>query len=231
MHIFSETTPELVDHTLFIRDVLPRKTRELLELSFVLIHRHVALLEIAELLTLTLNNTFWNVLRFEVTAEIIPGNHTTSSGIFVLLEPFSSLIFELKRGKLDKVLGSDVTALEMLVDVDEPIIGICGLDTVTEGLWLISKELIEGSEVLLIVALALIPLITLPLVAILQELNQNLSIGICGSHQSLPCLRRRRWLRRVSLIPFIAFRILTRWRSHPEETVTSVSILTKICSS
>src|SRR3954465_14844575 len=105
----------------------------------------------------------------------------------------------------------------MLVDVDEPIIGICGVDTVAEGLWLISKELIESSEVLLIVALALIPLITLPLVAILQELNQNLSIGICGSHQGFPCLRRRRCLRRVSLIPFIAFRILTRWWSHPEE--------------
>src|SRR3954463_699453 len=135
--------PELVDHTLFIRDVLPRKTRELLELTVVLIHGHIALLEIAELLTLTLNNTFWNVVSFEVTTEIIPGNHTTSSGIFVLLEPLSSLIFELKRGKLDKVLRSDIATFEMLVDVDEPIIRVCGLDTVAEGLWLISKELIE----------------------------------------------------------------------------------------
>src|SRR3954467_6732777 len=205
--------------------------RELLELGVVLIHRHVALLEIAELLTLTLDNTFRNVMGFEVTAELIPGNHTTCSGIFVLLEPFGILISELKGGKLDKVLRSDVTALEMLVDVNEPIIGISGLDTVAEGLWLISKELIESSKVLLIVALALIPLITLPLVAVLQELNQNLSIGISGCHQGLPCLRRRRWLRRVSLIPFIVFRILTRWRSHPKEMVTSVSILKEICSS
>src|SRR3954464_10540852 len=143
MHIFSETTPELVSHALFIRDVLLSKTRELLELSVVLIHRHVALLEIAEFLTLTLNNTFWNVVSFEVTAEIIPGNHTTSSGIFVLLEPLCSLIFELKRGKLDKVLRSDIAALEMLADVHEPIIGVCGLDTVAEGLRLISKELVE----------------------------------------------------------------------------------------
>src|SRR3954466_5150840 len=135
--------PELVNHALLIRDVLLSKTRELLELSVVLIHRHVALLEIAELLTLTLNNTFWNVISFEVTAEIIPSNHTTSSGIFVLLEPFSSLIFELKRGKLDKVLRSDIATFEMLVDVHEPIIGICGLDTVAESLRLISKELIE----------------------------------------------------------------------------------------
>src|SRR3954465_9847392 len=105
--------------------------------------RHVALLEIAELLTLALSNTFWNVMSFEVTAESIPGNHTTSSGIFVLLEPLGSLIFELKRGKLDKVLRSDITALKMLADVHEPIIRICGLDTVAEGLWLISKELVE----------------------------------------------------------------------------------------
>src|SRR3954464_1322079 len=231
MHIFSETTPELVSHALLIRDVLLSKTRELLELSFVLIHRHVALLEIAELLTLTLNNTFWNVLRFEVTAEIIPGNHTTSSGIFVLLEPFSSLILELKRGKLDKVLRSDIATFEVLVDVHEPIIGVCGLHTVVESLWLICKELIEGSKMRLLVALALISLITLPLVAILQELNQNLSVGIGGCHQGLPCLRRRRWWRRVSLTSFIAFRILTRWRSHPEERVTSVSILKEIYSS
>src|SRR4051812_16058716 len=117
--------------------------RELLELSVVLIHRHVALLEIAEFLTLTLNNTFWNVASFEVMAEIIPGNHTTSSGIFVLLEPLSSLILELKRGKLDKVLRSDIAALKMLADVHEPIIDVCGLDTVAEGLWLISNKLIE----------------------------------------------------------------------------------------
>src|SRR3954469_9402170 len=135
--------PELVDHTFLIRDVLLSKTRELLELSVVLIHRHVALLEIAELLTLTLNNTFWNVVSFEVTAEIIPGNHMTSSGILVLLEPLSSLILELKRGKLDKVLRSDIAALEMLADIHEPIIGVCGLDTVAEYLWLISNELVE----------------------------------------------------------------------------------------
>src|SRR3954470_22194060 len=135
--------PELVDHTFLIRNVLPCKTRELLELSVVLIDRHGALLEIAEFLTLKLNNTFWNVVSSKVTAEIIPGNHTTSSGIFVLLEPFSSLIFELKRGKLDKVLMSDIAALEMLADVHEPIICVCGLDTVAEGLWLISKELVE----------------------------------------------------------------------------------------
>src|SRR3954469_22442695 len=205
--------PELVDHTFLIRDVLLSKTRELLELSVVLIHRHAALIEIVELLMLTLNNTFWNVMSFEVTAEIIPGNHTTSSGIFVLLEPLSSSILELKIGKLDKVLRSNIATFEVLVDVHEPIIGVCGLDTVAESLRLICKELIEGSKMRLIVALALISLITLPLVAILQELNQNLSIGICGSHQGLPYLRRRR----VSLTSFIAFQILTRWRSHPEE--------------
>src|SRR3954469_22792402 len=181
--------------------------------------------------TLALNNTLWNVMSFEVTAEIIPGNHTTSSGIFVLLIPLSSLILELKRDKLDKVLRSDIAAFKMLVDVHEPIIGVCGLDTVAESLWLICKELIEGSEVRLIVALALISMITLPLVAILQELNQNLSVGIGGCHQGLPCLRRRRWWRRVSLTPFIAFRILTRWRSHPEERVTSISVLKEIYSS
>ena len=151
-------------------------------------------------------------MSFEVSAEIIPGNHTTSSGIFVLLIPLCSLVFELERGKLDKVLSPDVAALEMLADIHEPIISVCGLDTVTEGLWLVCEELVEGSKLILIVAIALISL-----VALLQELHNQLRVGIGSVHHSLPCLWRWRWWRRVRLTPFIAIRILTRWRSHPEE--------------
>ena len=43
----------------------------------------------------------------------------------------------------------------MLVDVHEPIIGVCGLGTVAERLRLICEELVKGSEVRLIVAVAL----------------------------------------------------------------------------
>ena len=161
----------------------------------------------------SLNNTLWNVVSFEVSAEIIPGNHTTSSGIFVLLIPLGSLILELKRRELDKVLRPEIATFKMLVDVHEPIIGICGLGTVAERLGLICEKLVEGSEMRLFVALALISLIDLPLGAFLQELQNHLSIGVGGCHDRLPCLRRRR----VRLTPFIAFRILTRWRSHPEE--------------
>ena len=107
----------------------------------------------------------------------------------------------------------------MLANVHEPIIGVCGLDTVAEGLWLVCEELVEGSKLRLIVelTLTLIPLVALALVALLHELNHHLSVGVCGCHQSLPCLRRRRWWRRVRLTPFIVIWILTRWRSHPEE--------------
>ena len=76
-------------------------------------------------------------MSFEVSAEIIPGNHTTSSGISVLLIPLSSLVFELERSKLDKVLRPDVATLKMFVDIHEPIISVCGLDTVTED-WLVN---------------------------------------------------------------------------------------------
>ena len=99
---------------------------------------------------------------------------------------------------------SECIPLEMLADIHEPIISVCGLDIVTEGLRLVCEELVEGSKLSLIVALALISL-----VALLQELQKHLCVGIGGGHDSLPCLRRWRWWRR--------FRILTRWRSHPEE--------------
>ena len=144
------------------------------------------------------------MVSFEVLTEFIPGNHTTSCGIFVLLIPLCSLVFELERSKLDKVLRHDVAALKMFADIHEPIISVCGLDTVTEGPWLVCEELVEGSKLILIVSMALIPLVTL-----LQDLQKHLRVGVGGGHHSLPCLRRWRWWRR--------FRILTRWTSHPEE--------------
>ena len=92
MQIFFEATSELINHALLFRDVLLGEASELLEHDVVLVNRQAAILQIAKLLMLTLNNTLRNVVSFEVLAEIIPGNHTTSSGIFVLLIPLSSLV-------------------------------------------------------------------------------------------------------------------------------------------
>ena len=177
-----------------------------LKLDIVLIHGQAALLEIAEHLTLALSNTWWDVMSFEVSAEIILGNHTTSSGISLLLKPLSSLVFELEGGKLDKVLRPDVTALEMLAYVHEPIISVCCLNIIAEGLWLVSKELVECSKLILIVALALVPL-----VALLKKLHDQLRVCIGSGHHSLPCLWRWRWWWRIRI------RSRAHWRSHPEE--------------
>lgn len=152
------------------------------------------MLEIAELLTLALNNTDRNVVSFKIPTKISPSNHSTSSGILVLLEPISCLILELKRSELDVVLKPDIAAFKMLVDIHEPIVGVCGLGTVAERLRLICKELVEGRKLRLMIELplTLIPLVALALVALLHQLNQQLSVGVCGCHQSLPCIRRRR---------------------------------------
>ena len=107
---------------------------ELLKHDVVLVNRHSALLQVAEFLTLAFNNTLWNVLRFEVPIEVSPSDHTTSSGIFVLLKPISSLVLELKRSELDIFLRPDIATFKILVDVHEPIIGIRGLGTVAERL-------------------------------------------------------------------------------------------------
>ena len=136
----------MIDHALFIRNVLPCETSKFLKLDVVLVHGQAALLQIAELLTLALNNTLRNMVSFEVLTEFIPGNHATSSGISVLLKPISSLVLELKRRKLDKVLRHDIATFKMLADVHEPIISVCCHDTVTEGLWLVCEELVECSN-------------------------------------------------------------------------------------
>ena len=77
----------------------------------------------------------------------------------------------MKRRKLDKVLRSDIATFKMFADVHEPVIGVCGLDTVAEGLRLVCEELVEGSKLRQIVSLALISLVALLLVALLQKLQ------------------------------------------------------------
>ena len=142
----------------------------------------------------------------EISTEIIPSDNTSTSGILVLLEAFCSLIFELEGSELDKVLRPDVTALEMLAQVHKPIVSIGCLNTIAESLWPISKELVECSKVILIVALTMVPLI-----ALLKKLHDQLRVCIGSGHHSLPCLRRWRWWWRIVIL------ILTLSRSHPEE--------------
>ena len=66
------TTSELVDFSLGIGDVLLRITGKILELDIVLIDGHGALLQVAELLTHAFNDTGWNVVRTEISAEVRP---------------------------------------------------------------------------------------------------------------------------------------------------------------
>ena len=62
-------------------------------------------------------------MSFEILMEFILGNQMASSGIFILLKPFCSLVFELEGSELDKVLRPDVTALEMLARSEERRVG------------------------------------------------------------------------------------------------------------
>ena len=145
----------------------------------------------------------------EILTEFIPGNRTSTSRILVLLEPFCSLIFELEGSELDKVLRPDVTALEMLAQIHEPIVSISCLNTIVESLWPVSKELVECSKVILIVALVAL----VRLIALLKNLHDQLCVCIGCGHHSLPCLRRRwRWWRILILILIGALS-----GSHPEE--------------
>ena len=125
------------------------------------------------------------------------------------LVPACSLIFELEGSELEKVLRPDVTALEMLAQIHKPIVSIGCLNTIAESLWPISKELVECSKVILIVAL--VPLVAL--IALLENLHDQLCVCIGCGHHSLPCLRRRwRWWRILILILIGALS-----GSHPEE--------------
>ena len=64
MEIFSEATPELINHALLVRGVLLGETSEPLEQNVILVNRQAALLQVAEFLTLAFNNTLRNVMSF-----------------------------------------------------------------------------------------------------------------------------------------------------------------------
>ena len=64
----------MIDHALFIRNVLPCEASKFLKLDVVLIHGHTSLLEIAEFLMLALDNTCWNVVSNKIPEEVILGN-------------------------------------------------------------------------------------------------------------------------------------------------------------
>ena len=121
-------------------------------------------------------------MSFEVLMEFIPSDHTSTAGVLVLLEPLRGLVFELEGSELDKVLRPDVTALEMLAQLHEPIVSISCLNTIAEGLWLVSKELVECSKVILIVALVAL----VRLIALLKNLHDQLRVCIGCGHHSLP---------------------------------------------
>ena len=107
------------------------------------------------------------------------------------------------------MLRPDVTALKMLAQIHEPIVSISCLNTIAEGLWLVSKELVECSKVILIVALVAL----IRLIALLKNLHDQLCVCIGCGHHSLPCPRRRwRWWRILILILIAALS-----GSHPEE--------------
>ena len=95
-------------------DVLLSKAGEHLKQLVVVIDKQRALLQVAEFLTLAFNHALRDMMSSEILTELIPSDHTSTSGILVLLEPFCSLVYELEGSELDKVLRPDVTAIEML---------------------------------------------------------------------------------------------------------------------
>jgi hypothetical protein len=130
LKILPKTTPEVINLALLIRNVLLGITSEVLKLSM-------------ELLTHSLSNTCRNVVSSEVTAKLGPADLSTLLGVLILLPPICCLVLELKRCKLDIILGPDIAALKVFVYVSEPIISVERLSAETKGLVLIAEKLIE----------------------------------------------------------------------------------------
>lgn len=154
------------------------------------------LLQVSKLLMHFCKETGRNVMSSEVTIEVGPSDDSTSLRILVLLPPLSCLVIELEKSELDIVLRMDVAALEVFVDINQPVIRIQRLGARTEGLWLVTEELTKSSKLWLMLELPLaLSLLVISLICLetLHELGHHMSIGIGRSHKRTPSSRRQRW--------------------------------------
>ena len=108
-----------------------------MELDVVLVHGVTTLLQVPELLTHLLHEAGRNVVGSEVTAELIPSDHSSTPGILQLLPPDRCLPLQLECCKLDEILWTNIAAFKVLVHVTDPILSIKRLVTGSESLWLI----------------------------------------------------------------------------------------------
>src|ERR1041385_4741905 len=109
-------------------DLFSSITSQSVELTTKLVNSPSALGEVAELLTLAVHKTLWNVVLTEGSAELIPSSgRSNGTHVQEILPPRASCTFKVIGGIVDLVAICNMACLELSLDAAKPVIGVKGL--------------------------------------------------------------------------------------------------------
>ena len=110
----------------------------------VLVNSPSTLCEVAELLTVTVHKTLWNVVLTERSAELVPfGGWTYGTHVEVILPPRACCSLKVVGGIVHLVAISNMSSLELPFEAAEPFISVEGLSGVAENRGMKPDEVIQ----------------------------------------------------------------------------------------
>src|SRR3954466_14419632 len=126
-------------------DLILGITSKAVELSHILMNRHLSLNQIAELFFLALHQLIHNVVPSKGNTELLPSHYMTIwLHCNIVLPPFSSSTFQKVCREYNSVIGSNMCSIKLTLDGTEPIISFKGLRRTIEYRWLEEDEVLNA---------------------------------------------------------------------------------------
>src|SRR3954471_5571442 len=117
------------------------------ELSHILMNRHLSLTQIAELFFLALHQLIQNVVPSKGNTELLPSHHVTIwLHCNIVLPPLKSSTFQEVYREDNSIIGSNMCCIKLTLDGTEPIISFKGLRRTSEYRWLEVDEVLNADN-------------------------------------------------------------------------------------
>src|SRR3954447_24932800 len=126
-------------------DLILGITSEAVELSYILMHGHLSLSQIAELFFLTLHQLIQKVVPSKGNTELLPSHYMTIwLHCNIVLPPFSSSTFQKVCREYNSIIGSNMCSIKLMIDGTEPIISFKGFRGTSKYRWLEEDEVLNA---------------------------------------------------------------------------------------
>src|ERR1044071_4803076 len=128
-------------------DLFSSITSQSVELTTKLVNSPPSLGEVAELLTLAVHKTLWNVVLTECSPELNPScGRSNGTHVQEILPPRASCTLEVVSGIADPVTICNMACLELPLDAAKPVIGVKGLGGVAEDRGMKPDEVVQRHQ-------------------------------------------------------------------------------------